>query len=460
MTRRQYHDSLRRLTVLFTFLNVLGLHLGAQEITYNLTPTHELGAQLWQIPISGKLTMSADGKRVLVACLADSAFYMVDVETGAYRKLHSQYFQDNTYGRTQYGTDDQCRWLVMHGTDLRDGVDRTVFRVEDTQTGEVVLEQEPGSTIRAVSQKQDRMMANWQLIKLSTFELIRQYPEEIDGFGAWFDDDRGLTYRARSRELQEINTTNGDVLRTWKVRATRFNMRRPSNSDWMYVFSTETDGLMGGSQNLVEAINLVSGKRLTFERYFWTLADGYPKFNASPQCFTSSSTACFAIGNDNTPHHNVVWEFDAEGAMSNVITDLRFTFYDRYDGKTQSITPTKSHLLHCFFVDGGDSSILRCNSLVPVTTSAHENPKDESSRDVSVVQRDNTLTIELVHTDTEELITNVQIFTSDGIVVARVPVSDASIPVTFSIGHLSSGAYRCVVTTTGRELFASFTIVR
>jgi len=77
-----------------------------------------------------------------------------------------------------------------------------------------------------------------------------------------------------------------------------------------------------------------------------------------------------------------------------------------------------------------------------------------------VVQRDNILTVELVLTNTEELISNVQIFTNDGIVVASVPVSDPSMPLTIPIGHLSSGAYRCVVTTTGRELFASFTIVR
>jgi hypothetical protein len=460
MTRRCYPVSLIWLTILFTSLCTSRLRLGAQEITYNLTPTHELGAQLWQIPISGKLTMSADGKRVLVACLADSAFYMVDVETGAYRKLHSQYFQDNTYGRTQYGTDDQCRWLVMHGTDLRDGVDRTVFRVEDTQTGEVVLEQEPGSTIRAVSQKQDRMMANWQLIKLSTFELIRQYPEEIDGFGAWFDDDRGLTYRARSRELQEINTNTGDVLRTWKVRATRFNMRRPSNSDWMYVFSTETDGLMGGSQNLVEAIHLVTGERLTFEKYFWSLADGFPNYNDQPQCFTSSSTTCFSIGSDGSPHFNAIWEFDAEVAKSTVISDLLFYFIDRYSRKILTVTPDKSHLLHCWNVSGGDSSILRCNALVSVATSAQENPKVGSSPQVSVVQRDNTLTVELVGIAADDLITSVQVFTADGAVVVTQPVADPSVPVSIPIGHLSSGAYRCVVMTTVRELFASFTIVR
>ncbi|RPI69075.1 MAG: hypothetical protein EHM43_02905 [Ignavibacteriae bacterium] len=405
--------------------------------------------------------MSADGKRVLVACLADSAFYMVDVETGAYRKLHSQFFQDNTYGITQYGIDQQCRWLVIQGTDLRNGVARPVFRVEDTETGEIVLEQEPGITIRGVSQRQDRLMSNTQLIKLSTFELIREYPKETpSGLGAWFDDDRGLVYRARPREAQEIDAETGEIRRSWTVRPITFHMLRPSNSDWLYVFSTETDGLSGGSQNLVEAINLVTSEKLTFTRYFWTLADGFPWFSDQPQCFTSSSSSCFAIGDDNTPHYNAVWEFDAESSKSAVVTDLRFFYHDRYQAKTLVITPDKSRLLHCWAVRGGDSSILRCNSLVPVATSAHENSSDDSSRDVSVVQRDNSLTIELVHTNSEELITNVQIFTSDGIVVARVPVSDASIPVTFSIGHLSSGAYRCVVTTTGRELFASFTIVR
>jgi hypothetical protein len=336
-----------------------------------------------------------------------------------------------------------------------------VFRVEDTETGQIVLEQEPGITIRAVSQSQDRLMSNTQLIKLSTFELVKVYPKETpSGLGAWFDDARGLVYRARPREVQEIDAITGEILRSWTVRPTTFQMRRPSNSDWLYVFSTMTDGLKGGSQNLVEAINLVTGERLTFEKYFWTLADGYPKYNDQPQCFTSSSTTCFAIGNDGTPHYNAIWEFDAEGTASQVINDSRFFLIDRYQGKTVAITPDKSRLLHCWNTDWKDSSILRCNALVPVATSAHEGSDVSNSTDVRVSQLDNTLTIELVGTTAEELITNVQIFTSSSSVVASVPVSDPSVPVTVPIDHLSSGAYRCVVTTTGRELFASFTIVR
>jgi hypothetical protein len=448
------------LTILFTSLCTSRLCLGAQEITYNLTPTHELGPEVWKIPISGKLTLSADGKRVLVACLADSAFYMVDVETGAYRKLHSQYFQDNTYGSTQYGTDQQCRWLVIHGTDLREGVARQVFRVEDTETGEIVLEQEPGITIRAVSQRQDRLISNNQLIKLSTFELIREYPKDVPGsIGAWFDDDRNLAYRSRPLELQEINTATGDVLRTWTVRASRFWMLRPSNSDWLYVISTETDGLKGGSQNLVEAINLVTGERLTFEKYFWSGADGYPDFTYSYPYFYPTTSTCHARGADGG-HLNVVWEFDAAQRLSQCAVDLRFLYFDSPEKRSLVIEPEKTKILSCWNSRDKDSSILRCNALISVATSAQENPEDESSPDVSVIQRDNRLTIELVGTTAEELITNVQVFTSDGIVVASVPVSDPSFPVTVSISHLSSGAYRCVVTTTERELFASFTIVR
>ncbi len=446
---------------LLAIIAIMALGLRAQEISYNLTPTHELGEELWQIPISGKLTMSADGKRVLVACLADSVFYMVDVETGAYKKLFSQFYADNTYGRTQYKTDNQCRWLVMEGSDLRNGVVRRVFRVEDTETGEIILERATGISTHAVSSVHDRLMAFNQLVKLSTFEVVKEYPTDpLTGIGAWFDDERGLVYRAKNRVVEELNAITGEILRSWTVRPSKFQMRRPSNSDWLYVFSTVTNGIKGWSQNLVEAINLVTGERLTFEKYFWTLADGRPKFNDQPQCFTSSSTTCFAIGDDNTPHYNAVWEFDAEVMKSQVICDLRFFFYDRYDPKTQTITPDRSRLLHCWAVSGGDSSILRCNALVPVATSAQENPEDVSSTDVSVVQRDNTLTIELVGTTAEELITNVQIFTNDGAIVASLPVGDPSVPVTVPIDHLSSGAYRCVVTTTGRELFASFTIVR
>jgi uncharacterized protein YjhX (UPF0386 family) len=454
MTRRFDQYSLAWLTFIFILLSTLGAELRAQEITYNLTPTHELGEQLWQIPISGKLTMSADGKRVLVACLADSAFYMVDVETGAYRKLKARYYQDDTYGNTYYRTDADLRYLAQANTNS------ISLNMWDLDADSVMVWKNFSNTnLSAVSKRLDRVIHGNLVMKASTLEIVDTLPEPVS---AWYDDDRGKAYYlvGSITQLQEVDVSTNVVLRTWKVRPTGGAMLRPANSDWLYVFSTMTNGLKGGSQNLVEAINLVTGERLTFEKYFWSGADGYPEFilNAGDY-FLPTQITCFARGSD-AGHRNVLWEFSADTRRSDVVVDYSMMFYDRLGRQSFITTIGKDFIIRCWDSRDEDSSILRCNALVSIATSAQENPEDVFSTDVSVVQRDNTLSIELVGTTTKEQITNVQIFASDGVMVASVPVRDPSVPMTVPIGHLSSGAYRCVVTTTGRELFASFTIVR
>jgi len=453
MTRRQHHDSLRRLTVLFTFLNVLGLHLGAQEITYNLTPTHELGAQLWQIPISGKLTMSADGKRVLVACLADSAFYMVDVETGAYRKLKARYYADNTYGNTYYRTDPDLRYLAQANTHS------IILNMWYLDADSVMVWKNLSTTnLSAVSKRQDRVIHGTLVMKASTLELVATLPEPVS---AWYDDDRGKAYYLVSSktQLQEVDVATNTVLRTWKVRPVSGAMLRPSNSDWLYVFSTETDGLKGGSQNLVEAIHLVTGERLTFEKYFWSGADGYPDFTYSYAYFYPTTSTCHARGADGG-HRNVLWVFDAEARYSGVVVDMDIVYIDRLGLKPFVSDDSHSRIIHGWNTDWRDSSILRCNTLVPVATHTQDDSGSATSTELSVVQRDNLLTVELKGGPTAEQITSVSVYTADGGLALTQQVANPSVPVTIPIGHLSSGAYRCVVTTTGRELFASFTIVR
>jgi hypothetical protein len=77
----------------------------AQEVTYNTTPTHELGPELWQLPIGGQLTMSRDGKTLLVASMADTCFYVVDVSSGTIAvKLDAQFYVKSG-SNTMYAAD-------------------------------------------------------------------------------------------------------------------------------------------------------------------------------------------------------------------------------------------------------------------------------------------------------------------------------------------------------------------
>ncbi len=444
---------LRTTVIVSAVLTLTQMGVTAQEITYNLTPTHELGAELWQIPISGKLTMSADGKRVLVACLADSAFYMVDVETGAYRKLKARYYQDNTYGKTHYTTDAQLRFMAQTNTkSIR-------LNIWDLEADSVVVWKDLGfKSLSAISYKQDRVIHKAVVYKASTLEAVDTLSEAVT---AWYDDDRSNVYYlyGSTRQVQEVNVATNQILRSWTVRPVSAGILRPSMSDWLYIVAIETDGLPGGSQNFVEAINLTTGERLTFTKYFWSGVDGHPDFTYSYAYFLPTSNTCHARGSDGG-HLNVVWEFDADEQSTRCLVDLSFLFFDSAEKRSLIIHPSKSFLLSCWNSPVKDSSILRCNALVPAATSTPDEASASSSNNVIVIQRDNILTIEFAGTSVGEVVQEVQVFSSDGHTVITQPVTDPAVPVTLAIGHLSSGAYRLMVRTTQRQLFSSFTIVR
>ena len=285
----------------------------AQEITYNLEPTHELGPELWSIPIGGKLTMSADGTRMLVASIADSAFYVVDVETGEYRRLSQPYYQDNTFGYTFYAVDNDLTSLTTRNVYTEGRVLNAWDIGPDTLISSIATQ--IGSKLNGVSLRYRRIIYNAQMLDLDSQEKIASH--DLMYAPAWFDDDRGVFYCSRDRVVGEFDAETGELKRTWGVRSLESEVRRPSNSDWLYVFSLETD--FANPQNWVEAINLVTGERLTFEKYFWERVDGQPIYQSVWLVWTFSSAwkcswKCFlnAGVDKNGTHRNPVWSFNSE----------------------------------------------------------------------------------------------------------------------------------------------------
>jgi hypothetical protein len=379
---------------------------------------------------------------------------MVDVETGAYRELKARYYADNTYGYTYYQTDAELRYLAQANTNS------SSLNMWDLDADTVMTWKNLSHTnLAAVSKNMNRVIHGTLVMKATSLEVVDTLSEPVS---AWYDDEKELAYYllASVQQVQEVDVKSNAVLRTWKVRPKSGAMRRPSNSDWLYVFSTVTNGLPGGSQNLVEAIHLVTGERLTFEKYFWTLADGYPEFLIQiGDYFLPAATSCFARGSD-AGHRNVLWEFDANSRRSDVVLDYAIMLFDRLGRQSFVSTMDKRLLLRCWDSPGKDSSILRCNALVPATTGTDEETGRSSMGDLRIKQSSSQLSIELVGTPDDERIQNVQVFATDGSITVTQPVSDPTIPVSIPIGKLGSGAYRCVVQTTARQLLSSFTIVR
>ena len=439
-------------SVLLILIGWVGVR--AQEITYNLEPTHELGPELWSIPIGGRLTMSADGTRMLVASLADSAYYVGEVETGEYRRLSQPYYQDNTFGYTFYAVDNDLTSLTTRNVYTEGRVLNAWDIGADTLISSIPTQ--IGSKLNGVSLRYRRIIYNARMLDLDTQEKIASH--DLMYAPAWFDDDRGVFYCSRDRVVGEFDAVTGELKRTWGVRSLESEVRRPSDSDWLYVFSLQTD--FANPQNWVEAMNLVTGERLTFDKYFWERVDGQPVFNQALDFFTAGSRDCFLSGK-NVPHMNPVWSFSSEERRTRVIVDLSFEFEGRASQKITAIHPSQSSLVHTWWVDWKDSSITRCNALVPVSTSIKEEiPGGDQGNSLpftlSVIGDD----LHINPLQPGHLVHHVDIASIDGAVILQQDITAPVLPVRIPIDHLASGTYVCSVQTSVGRYSSTFAIQR
>ena len=428
--------------------------ISAQGITYNLEPTHELGPELWSIPIGGRLTMSADGTRMLVASIADSAFYVVDVETGEYRRLSQPYYSDNTFGTTFYVVDNDLTVLAQ-----RNSLDftRGLFAWDidaDTVVSELQAKEGTFGDLEGVSLKHDRLVYDGLLESLQTRDHIAMH--DLMYAPAWFDDDRGVFYCSRDRVVGEFDAETGELKRTWGVRSLESEVRRPSNSDWLYVFSLETD--FANPQNWVEAINLVTGERLTFEEFFWDRSSDHPVFLVGDEGSIVDDGSVPTINGFDGGHLNVAWTFDAERRSSQVVFDLLFYLDGSPGMKTQAVDPHHTVVCHSWWDTWKDSSITRCNALVPVSTSVSDVTGEGEPLGVSTYVADDFLHVEPEQLET--IIQHVDVATVDGALVLQEDITDPMLPVRLPIGHLANGTYLCSVQTSMGRFSSTFTIQR
>ena len=435
-------------SVLLILIGWVGVR--AQEITYNLEPTHELGPELWSIPIGGKLTMSADGTRMLVASIADSAFFGVNVESGEYRKTPARFYADNTFGYTYYRVDNDVTVLFEGGNWVEDG-DRYWDLAADT----LLATSNDIGVILGVSRQLDRLVTSYGLVEFSTMKRIKDYDYGTHP-GYWFDEARNLLYRGTINQVDEVDINTGETLRSWSVRAARSEVRRPKDSDWLYVFAIESNTLDG--QNWVEAINLVTGEHLKFSKYFWSLTEGQPQFRNVYEFFGSTATSAYCSGQDGT-HSQALWTFSAEDLTSQVVVDPRFLFDGRSGPKTPAVSFELNSYIHSWHVDWKDSSITRCNALVPVTTSLDLEVDGDSPLD-PVTTRVVDDHLEIASRDAEVVVQHIDVATIDGSIVLQREFIDPALPIRVPIGHLANGTYVCSVQTSLGRYSSTFAIRR
>ena len=199
------------------------------------------------------LRLSRDGSRLLVASSADSTYYVVDAINGVVeRSLPAVYY--TTGGRTGFTTDADLKYLWSMGPDsTRVG---NQARLIDMETGEILYDFDDFRGVHDISSVHNRIGEAGGLYELDTYELLWAF--EGVGSVAWFDDDRAVFYRYSDYLLTEHSTETGEPLRAIGTKTRRGRVRRPKNSDWLYVFAS---GEQNGP-NFVEAIHIETSERV------------------------------------------------------------------------------------------------------------------------------------------------------------------------------------------------------
>jgi hypothetical protein len=350
---------------------MLSVALGRAQtpITYETTPRDTLGETLWTIDLAGPMTPSLDGTKFLVVNSADAMFYVVDVATGAHRKITSAPQVVNTGGSnfvtTIYDSDSHVRWLwvyqnkaipgqvaaMSHESSLIDlAADTIVHRIDSA-----------GIMSTAISARHGRLMDNRSLVELPSMRIIATYDDAPATH--WFDDAHGVLYRSRDVGVDEYDAVTGRWIRShgpfWNAEATV--ARRAPGSPWLYVVTTR---MRDGYAPYVVAIHTETKE----QRYF----DAFAGSRQRSVRFTDGSIQKLALDNErlivcgNVGVRYPVWMFDAEGARATALCDASFRIFGRTLGLPTYVSATERTCIHNEPKVGDETPwVIRHRRLVP-----------------------------------------------------------------------------------------------
>ncbi|MCX6139511.1 MAG: hypothetical protein NTX15_01535 [Candidatus Kapabacteria bacterium] len=421
----------------------------AQEIVYDTVVRNTLGPELWAIPVSGPLTISEDGRKVLVASVRDSMFYIVDVATGAFRPLMSAPDYWGGAGKqTSHVTDASLTWLwvtVPRGGGKKD------FYLIDVASDTIIRRFQDSALlgIASMSRTLDRCVDSRTLYRLSTMEPVSALADPAGGT-SWFDDTHRKLYRNTPWQVDEIDPVTGKVEQTWAVNSEISYARRPANSDWLYVYNYCVDAF-GGSCGDVNAINVVTQERVMFTKHMGEHLVGPSGYIANGATSSIGYASRWATGLGFQP----IWSFDAVARTTAAILNPVFYFGGELSGKHIAIMPDFGRFVHGWQTLNRDSSFTRCNQIVPLTTTVDRST--DSATTAAWLEASGEW-MEIRMGDTEN-ITSVDLHTVTGQLVKHLDRTEClARPLRISLAMLQSGSYMCTVQTTQGTRSSSFTI--
>jgi|688.fasta_scaffold280869_2 hypothetical protein len=150
-------------------------HTNAQPVVYDTVARSVIGTELrWEIPIFGDhIAVSADGSRLLMFRQADSSYYIVNLATGAYKKLLSP--PRYQYPESLFSIDPGVTVLCVN-------IEKELFRFYDLDA-DTLMFSERFDSYPQFSVKQDRLILGYGsfgvrrgLYTLSTREKISDLP--------------------------------------------------------------------------------------------------------------------------------------------------------------------------------------------------------------------------------------------------------------------------------------------
>ncbi len=428
----------------------------AQVIEYDTIARSVLGPELWRIPVSGQMTISEDASTILLAGYADTTFYLVDATNGDYRAIRSAPPYVNReggvlYTKTYYSADANLTTLwvmVVSGAgssrhfviDLDKDSLLYSYSVDEIQSGQPII-----------SKLQDRVLIGNLLYRMSTFDLITTFQNAPYNTG-WFDDSGRKLYRSRPYVVEEIDPVSGNVERSWEVESEVSYIRRPRNSKWLYVFMYCVTGVARQCGN-VRGINLISSQEVLLEDYYgqkYRIGDAPLKLGAMAEVAYGSR---FVRGLGGQP----LWSFDAASRKTHLIVNPTFEFMGDKDVEPFVVTTDFEKYLHGRLTKMKDSSITRCNLLVPNTVwvNTSDSKHDSENRLVLV---DDYLEIHLLFAET---FVGLEVYTAVGQRVTPGRSFDShSVPLRLDVSSLTNGMYYVVVNTTQGMITSRIVIAR
>lgn len=334
-------------------------------ITYDTVARDTLGETLWTIDLSGPMTPSLDGTKFLVVNNKDNMFYVVDVATGAYRKITS--IPQTTSTVPSYNVDAELRWLLC-SRKYRPAPDNPIstnqLSIIDIDADTVVFHVDSGGhPLSRTSSKYRRGVDIDRLFEIPSYREIARFPD-VQNSRWWFDDAHGVLYQSGPMSVVEYDAVTGAQLRAFGpyfgVKSTV--ARRAPGSPWLYVVTTEVDD---DQVPYVIAYHVETGEKRFFNAFAGSKQVDL-RYTSSVTGYNvglSDGKLVLGIGTVTKPIRT--WIIDADAAHSYAHVDVAFRWRGEVTRRPYFVPRDVKLFVHGEPTEDGRNEVTRLRRLVP-----------------------------------------------------------------------------------------------